>query len=191
MHFSPRVQTAARQNPLQARSHLQPSGIGFFSRALISYRFYYWFFNILFQHFLVRVSNGWSMSVKTGSPTSTTLSWHLASETKSTLKGTSQTVMRLIYKTLAWHLIKDKALLFCLCIYSVCQQWVFEMQNHLTYPYHAVLKTQKILGNLLQFSNYWVCIRSTVLRDFNLFCTWWINWIWKLWHSLIGSYAIR
>ncbi|KAG8653498.1 protein ABIL1 isoform X2 [Manihot esculenta] len=53
VHFSPRVQTAARQNPLHARSHLQPSG----------------------------------------SPTSTTLSWHLASETKSTLKGTSQTVM--------------------------------------------------------------------------------------------------
>ncbi|XP_050237260.1 protein ABIL1 [Mercurialis annua] len=49
VHFSPQVQTDARQNPFQARSRLQPSG----------------------------------------SPASKTLSWHLASETKSTLKGTS------------------------------------------------------------------------------------------------------
>ncbi|EEF50607.1 protein ABIL1 isoform X2 [Ricinus communis] len=49
VHFSPHIQTDARQIPFQARSRLQPSG----------------------------------------SPASKTLSWHLASETKSTLKGTS------------------------------------------------------------------------------------------------------
>ncbi|KAJ6328726.1 hypothetical protein OIU77_010416 [Salix suchowensis] len=48
VHFSPQIQTDARQNHFQARSRLQPSG----------------------------------------SPASKTLSWHLASETKSTLKGT-------------------------------------------------------------------------------------------------------
>ncbi|XP_021683390.1 protein ABIL1 isoform X1 [Hevea brasiliensis] len=53
VHFSPYIQTDARKNSFQARSHLQPSG----------------------------------------SPASKTLSWHLASETKSTLKGTSQTLM--------------------------------------------------------------------------------------------------
>lgn len=51
VHFSPHVQTDARQNYFQAKSRLQPSD----------------------------------------TPASKTLSWHLASETKSTLKGTSQT----------------------------------------------------------------------------------------------------
>ncbi|KAI5598760.1 hypothetical protein POPTR_002G165900v4 [Populus trichocarpa] len=48
VHFSPQIQTDARQNHFQARSRLQLSG----------------------------------------SPASKTLSWHLVSETKSTLKGT-------------------------------------------------------------------------------------------------------
>ncbi|XWS46167.1 hypothetical protein CRYUN_Cryun14cG0040600 [Craigia yunnanensis] len=52
VHFSPHVQTDARQNYFQAKSRLQPSD----------------------------------------SPASKTLSWHLASETESTLKGTSQTL---------------------------------------------------------------------------------------------------
>ncbi|XP_062156949.1 protein ABIL1 [Alnus glutinosa] len=48
VHFSPHIQTDARQNHFQPRAHLQPSGV----------------------------------------LASKTLSWHLASETKSTLKGT-------------------------------------------------------------------------------------------------------
>lgn len=52
VHFSPHIQTDARQNPFQARGRLQPSGI----------------------------------------QASKTLSWHLASETKSTLKGGSHSV---------------------------------------------------------------------------------------------------
>ncbi|KAF9669026.1 hypothetical protein SADUNF_Sadunf14G0064600 [Salix dunnii] len=58
VHFSPQIQTDARQNYIQARSRLQPSG----------------------------------------SPASKTLSWHLASETKSTLKGTPHVMTRLSHK---------------------------------------------------------------------------------------------
>ncbi|KAG6748170.1 hypothetical protein POTOM_048071 [Populus tomentosa] len=54
VHFSPQIQTDARQNHFQAKSRLQPSASNYLS----------------------------------GSPASKTLSWHLASETKSTLKGT-------------------------------------------------------------------------------------------------------
>lgn len=52
VHFSPQRQASARQNPIQARSRLQPSD----------------------------------------SPASKTLSWHLSSETKPTLKGTSNSI---------------------------------------------------------------------------------------------------
>uniref|UniRef100_A0A9I9CNC3 Protein ABIL1 n=1 Tax=Cucumis melo TaxID=3656 RepID=A0A9I9CNC3_CUCME len=52
VHFSPHIQTDARQQPFQARGRLQPSGIA----------------------------------------ASKTLSWHLASETKSTLKGGSHSL---------------------------------------------------------------------------------------------------
>uniref|UniRef100_A0A5B7AAK5 ABI-1-like 1 n=1 Tax=Davidia involucrata TaxID=16924 RepID=A0A5B7AAK5_DAVIN len=53
VHFSPHIQTDARQSHMQARPRLYPSG----------------------------------------TPTSKTLSWHLASETKSTLKGTPRPLM--------------------------------------------------------------------------------------------------
>ncbi|KAA8516116.1 hypothetical protein F0562_019295 [Nyssa sinensis] len=53
VHFSPHIQTDARQSNMQARTRLYPSG----------------------------------------TPASKTLSWHLASETKSTLKGTPRPLM--------------------------------------------------------------------------------------------------
>ncbi|KAG7019035.1 Protein ABIL1 [Cucurbita argyrosperma subsp. argyrosperma] len=69
VHFSPHIQTDARQQPFQARGRLQPSGIWFM-------------FNIL----LMSWCEQFFISVL-GIPASKTLSWHLASETKSTRKG--------------------------------------------------------------------------------------------------------
>ncbi|KAK3024257.1 hypothetical protein RJ639_043633, partial [Escallonia herrerae] len=64
VHFSPHIQTDARQSHIQTRPRLFPAG----------------------------------------TPASKTLSWHLASETKSTLKG-SRTFTRLVTGTLAYTLI--------------------------------------------------------------------------------------
>jgi hypothetical protein len=80
VHFSPLRRTDTRQNHYQAISRLQPSGA--MSSSL----------SLLVNNTSSQISN--SLSNMLGlthldAPASKSLSWHLGSETKSTLKGTS------------------------------------------------------------------------------------------------------
>jgi hypothetical protein len=85
VHFSPLRRTDTRQNHYQAISRLQPSGA--MSSSL----------SLLVNNTSSQISN--SLSNMLGlthldAPASKSLSWHLGSETKSTLKGTSTVAPR-------------------------------------------------------------------------------------------------
>ncbi|CAN1157265.1 Protein ABIL1 [Linum perenne] len=85
VHFSPQVQTDARQNHIQARSRLQPSGT-----ASVFLQMNYLlvcdpcscFFSSLLNH----------VCWQSESPASKTLSWHISTEAKPTIIGSRNTL---------------------------------------------------------------------------------------------------
>jgi hypothetical protein len=94
-------------------------------------------------------------NIASGSPASKTLSWHLVSETKSTLKGTLHAMTRLPYKNsfLGFQPCLPRTFLFASLLLNMTLR-------RFTCAYHPVMKMQKLLENLLQFFNSWVCIEA-------------------------------
>jgi hypothetical protein len=82
-------------------------------------------------------------NIASGSPASKTLSWHLASETKSTLKGT-HVMTRLPHKNslLSFQPCLARTFLFANLLLDM-------MLRCLTCAYHAAMKIQKLLENRL------------------------------------------